>query len=50
MSIACGLDLHRQQITFDASGTDFGVVWRDRVWQPAGCADAVGGEAFTVGA
>jgi transposase len=34
MSIVCGLDLHRQQITFDALVTDSGEVWRGRVWQP----------------
>ena len=30
----CGLDLHRQQITFDAVNTLSGEVWRGRVWQP----------------
>ena len=34
MSIVCGLDLHRQQITFDAVETESGEVWRGRVWQP----------------
>ena len=34
MSIVCGLDLHRQQITFDAVETQSGEVWRGRVWQP----------------
>jgi transposase len=34
MSIVCGLDLHRQQITFDALETESGEVWRGRVWQP----------------
>ena len=34
MSIVCGLDLHRQQITFDAINTASGEVWRGRVWQP----------------
>jgi Transposase len=34
MSIECGLDLHRQQITFDALETVSGEVWRGRVWQP----------------
>jgi Transposase len=34
MSIVCGLDLHRQQITFDALETVSGEVWRGRVWQP----------------
>ena len=34
MSMVCGLDLHRQQITFDAIDTVSGEVWRGRVWQP----------------
>jgi transposase len=34
MSIVCGLDLHRQQITFDALDSVSGEVWRGRVWQP----------------
>ena len=34
MSIVCGLDLHRQQITFDALEMESGEVWRGRVWQP----------------
>src|SRR5262245_23413868 len=34
MGIVCGLDLHRQQITFDALETATGEVWRGRVWQP----------------
>src|SRR5205823_14189206 len=34
MSMVCGLDLHRQQITFDALETGSGEVWRGRVWQP----------------
>jgi transposase len=34
MSMVCGLDLHRQQITFDAVDTMSGEVWRGRVWQP----------------
>jgi transposase len=34
MSMVCGLDLHRQQITFDAMDTASGEVWRGRVWQP----------------
>ena len=34
MSMVCGLDLHRQQITFDALETESGEVWRGRVWQP----------------
>jgi transposase len=32
--MVCGLDLHRQQITFDAMDTDSGEVWRGRVWRP----------------
>jgi transposase len=34
MSIVCGLDLHRAQITFDALDVDSGEVWRGRIWQP----------------
>jgi hypothetical protein len=34
MSMVCGLDLHRQQITFDALDTRSGEAWRGRVWQP----------------
>src|ERR687892_2695275 len=34
MSMVCGLDLHRQQIMFDAMDTASGEVWRGRVWQP----------------
>ena len=34
MSMVCGLDLHRQQITFDTLETGSGEVWRGRVWQP----------------
>ena len=34
MSMVCGLDLHRQQITFDAMDSVSGEVWRGRVWQP----------------
>ena len=34
MSMVCGLDLHRQQITFDALTRESGEVWRGRVWQP----------------
>jgi transposase len=33
MSMVFGLDLHRQQITFDAMDTASGEVWRGRVWQ-----------------
>jgi transposase len=34
MSMVCGLDLHRQQITFDALDTVSGEVWRGRGWRP----------------
>jgi transposase len=34
MSMVCGLDLHRDQITFDALEVSTGEVWRGRVWQP----------------
>ena len=34
MSIVCGLDLHRGQITFDALVVDSGEVWRGRIWKP----------------
>ena len=34
MSMVCGLDLHRQQITFDVLETVSGEVWKGRVWQP----------------
>jgi len=34
MSMVCGLDLHRGQITFDALEVETGVVWRGRLWQP----------------
>ena len=34
MSMVCGLDLHRQQITFDAMEVASGECWRGRVWQP----------------
>ena len=34
MSMVCGLDLHRQQITFDALEVESGEVWRGRIWQP----------------
>jgi transposase len=32
--MVCGLDLHRQQITFDVLETQSGEVWRGRVWRP----------------
>jgi transposase len=35
MSTVRGLDLHRQQITFDALDTVSGEAWRGRVWQPS---------------
>ena len=34
MSMVCGLDLHRGQITFDALEVDTGEVWRGRIWSP----------------
>jgi transposase len=34
MSMVCGLDLHREQITFDALVLESGESWRGRVWQP----------------
>ena len=34
MSMVCGLDLHRGQITFDALELESGEVWRGRLWQP----------------
>lgn len=34
MSMVCGLDLHRQQITFDALEVESGEAWRGRLWQP----------------
>ncbi|MDQ3569074.1 MAG: hypothetical protein M3450_11930 [Actinomycetota bacterium] len=34
MSMVCGLDLHRGQITFDALEVESGEVWRGRIWQP----------------
>src|ERR1700694_3108834 len=34
MSMVCGLDLHRGQITFDALEVDTGQLWRGRLWQP----------------
>jgi hypothetical protein len=34
MSMVCGLDLHRGQITFDALEVDSGEVWRGRIWSP----------------
>lgn len=34
MSMACGLDLHRGQITFDTIEVGTGEVWRGRIWQP----------------
>src|SRR5204862_7320512 len=34
MSMVCGLDLHRRQITFDTLEVDSGEEWRGRVWQP----------------
>ena len=34
MSMVCGLDLHRGQITFDTVEVDSGVGWRGRLWRP----------------
>ena len=34
MSMVCGLDLHRGQITFDAVDVETAVEWRGRLWQP----------------
>ncbi len=34
MSMVFGLDLHRQQITFDGLDVESGEVWKGRVWQP----------------
>jgi hypothetical protein len=34
MTIVCGIDLHRQQITFDAMAVSSGEVWRGPIWQP----------------
>jgi transposase len=34
MSMVCGLDLHRGQITFDALELESGEVWRGRIWSP----------------
>jgi transposase len=34
MGMVFGLDLHRQQITFDALDVESGEVWRGRVWAP----------------
>jgi transposase len=34
MSMVCGLDLHRGQVTFDAQDVASGEAWRGRIWQP----------------
>ncbi|MFI5040257.1 MAG: IS110 family transposase [Acidimicrobiales bacterium] len=34
MSMVCGLDLHRGQITFDVVELTTGEAWRGRIWQP----------------
>jgi transposase len=34
MSMLCGLDLHRRQITFDALVPETGEAWRGRIWSP----------------
>ncbi len=34
MTMVCGLDLHRRQITFDAMHVESGEAWTGRVWEP----------------
>ena len=34
MSMVCGLDLHRGQITFDTLDEQSGEVWKGRLWKP----------------
>jgi len=34
MSMVCGLDLHRGQITYDAEIEETGEIWRGRIWSP----------------
>jgi transposase len=34
MSMVCGLDLHRSQITFDVLEEETGEVWKGRLWKP----------------
>jgi transposase len=34
MSMVCGLDLHRGQITFDALDVETDETWRGRIWSP----------------
>ena len=34
MSMVCGLDLHRGQITYDALIEETGEIWRGRIWSP----------------
>jgi transposase len=34
MTMVCGLDLHRRQITFEALELDSGELWKGRIWQP----------------
>jgi len=34
MSMVCGLDLHRGQITFDTVEVDSGEIWKGRLWKP----------------
>ena len=34
MTMVCGLDLHRRQITFDALQVESGEAWTGRLWQP----------------
>ena len=42
MSMVCGLDLHRQQITFDAMETESGEVWRGRCGSPTASGSVAG--------
>ena len=34
MSMVCGLDLHRGQITFDVLEVETDQTWRGRIWAP----------------
>jgi len=34
MSMVCGLDLHRGQITFGTLEEESGELWRGRLWKP----------------
>jgi hypothetical protein len=46
MTMVCGLDLHRRQITFDAVHVESGDVWTGKVWHPTGNG-SVAGSAMT---